>query len=91
MKIGQISFLYNTLDNLKNENFPLKVAYKMALIFDKIDCEYNFYAQEMRKIIEKYGQRDDRGEFVQEKGNIKINPDYFSLAQKALEELQELN
>ena len=89
MKLGNIEALYNTLSSLKEKEMPIRLSYKFTLLLDKIDCDYNFFISEMRKIINKYGLKDDQGELVQENGNIKINPDSFALAEKALEELHE--
>lgn len=89
MKLGTIETLYNTLSSLKEKEMPIRLSYKFTLILDKIDCEYNFFISEMRKIINKYGLKDENGEFIQENGNIKINPDSINLAEKALQELHE--
>ena len=89
MKLGTIETLYNTLSSLKEKEMPIRLSYKFTVILDKIDCEYNFFISEMRKIINKYGLKDENGELVQENGNIKINPDSFGLAEKALQELHE--
>lgn len=89
MKLGNIETLYNTLSSLKEKEMPIRLSYKFTLLLDKIDCDYNFFISEMRKIINKYGLKDEQGELVQENGNIKINPDSFALAEKALEDLHE--
>ena len=89
MKLGNIETLYNTLSSLKEKEMPIRLSYKFTLLLDKIDCDYNFFISEMRKIINKYGLKDDKGELVQENGNIKINPDSLSLAEKALQDLHE--
>lgn len=89
MKLGNIETLYNTLSSLKEKEMPIRLSYKFTLLLDKIDCDYNFFISEMRKIINKYGLKDDQGELVQENGNIKINPDSLGLAEKALQELHE--
>lgn len=89
MKLGNIETLYNTLSSLKEKEMPIRLSYKFTLLLDKIDCDYNFFISEMRKIINKYGLKDDRGELIQENGNIKINPDSLSLAEKTLQDLQE--
>lgn len=89
MKLGNIETLYNTLSSLKEKEMPIRLSYKFTLLLDKIDCDYNFFISEMRKIINKYGLKDEHGELIQENGNIKINPDSLSLAEKALEDLHE--
>ena len=89
MKLGNIETLYNTLSSLKEKEMPIRLSYKFTLLLDKIDCDYNFFISEMRKIINKYGLKDEHGELVQENGNIKINPDSLSLAEKALQDLHE--
>ena len=89
MKLGNIETLYNTLSSLKEKEMPIRLSYKFTLLLDKIDCDYNFFISEMRKIINKYGLKDENGELIQENGNIKINPDSFALAEKALEDLHE--
>jgi hypothetical protein len=89
MKLGNIETLYNTLSSLKEKEMPIRLSYKFTLLLDKIDCDYNFFISEMRKIVNKYGLKDDQGKLVQENGSIKINPDSLSLAEKALQDLHE--
>ena len=89
MTLGNIESLYTTLSTFKEKEMPIRLSYKFTLLLDKIDCEYNFFISEMRKIINKYGLKDDNGELVQDNGNIKIHPDFFTLAEKALQELHE--
>ena len=88
MKLGNIEALYNTLSSLKEKEMPIRLSYKFTLLLDKIDCDYNFFISEMRKIINKYGLKDDKGELVQENGNIKINPDSFALAEPKFNNLK---
>lgn len=89
MKLGNIETLYDTLSSLKEKEMPIRLSYKFTILLDKIDCDYNFFISEMRKIINKYGLKDEHGELIQENGNIKINPDSLSLAEKALQDLHE--
>jgi hypothetical protein len=89
MKFENIESLYATLASFKDKEMPIRLSYKFTLILDKIEREYNFFSKEMRKIINKYGMKDEHDNLIQEDGNIKINPDSFSLAEKSIQELYE--
>ena len=90
MKFKQIETLYSTLSEFTEKEMPLRLAYKFSKILSSIEKDYEFYISEMRKIISKYSEKDDQGNPIQEEGNIKIQKDYVSMADKSVQELYNM-
>jgi hypothetical protein len=90
MKFQQIENLHSTLSEFTEKEMPLRLAYKFSKILSSIEKDYEFYISEMRKIISKYSEKDDQGNPIQEEGNIKIQKDYLSMADKSIQELYNM-
>ena len=90
MKFKQIEILHSTLSEFTEKEMPLRLAYKFSKILSSIEKDYEFYISEMRKIISKYSEKDDQGNPIQEEGNIKIQKDYLSMADKSIQELYNM-
>lgn len=77
---------------IKDKTVPVKTMYKILKLFEAIDKETKFYYEELRKIIDRHGERDENGELVPtENGlNIKIKKEEISECQKEISELESL-
>ena len=63
----------NTLGELSNAKLPVKVAYAITKNINKINVELEAYNKEKAKLINKYGERDEKGKLnVNENGIIDI-------------------
>lgn len=91
MKIKQTESLYATLSKLAEKELPFSLSYKIAKIIEKIESDYKFYAEKLKKIAEKYGEKSESGDFIiDDKGNVKIQPEFQSLAETEVAELQNI-
>lgn len=64
MELIKIVNARNVLVSLSDhEDISLHLSYWMAKFVAKTESEYNFYTVEMRKVFDKYAQKNDSGEF----------------------------
>ena len=52
----------NTLGKLNNAQLPIKVAYAISKNVNKIESELKAYNAEKAKLIDKYAEKDEKGE-----------------------------
>lgn len=52
---------YNTI---RNEKMPIKLAYKLSKINSSVEENQKFYQDQLNKIIDTYGERDENGKYV---------------------------
>ena len=61
------------LSKLKNLELPIKLSYAFSKNITKIDAELKAYNLEKRKLLNKYGEKDEEGNLKQnEKGEVNI-------------------
>lgn len=89
MKLSAIENLYSILKSFQEKELPIKLAYKFSKIFSAIEADYQFFFSQLRKILDKYAEKDENGEFIQNEGTIPFKKDCFELAEKALNDLYE--
>lgn len=65
MKLIKIINARNTLESFSDrEDIQGHLSYWMTKFVVKTKSEYDFYSTEIRKIISKYGNKDDEGNIV---------------------------
>lgn len=64
MKMNKINDFQKFYNQIKNNEMPLKTAFKLNKLFNQIDKEALFYQDEFNKIIQKYAKRDDNNNYV---------------------------
>lgn len=89
MKLSSIENLYTALKSFQEKEMPIKLSYKFSKIFSSIESDYQFFFSQLRKILDKYAEKDENGEFIQNEGTIPFKKDCFELAEKALNDLYE--
>lgn len=89
MKLSSIENLYTVLKSFQEKEMPIKLSYKFSKIFSSIESDYQFFFSQLRKILDKYAEKDENGEFIQNEGTIPLKKDCFELAEKALNDLYE--
>ena len=82
--------LYNIYPIIKKASFPLIIAYRFSKGFDVISKEMEFYREHFNKILERYGEKDDQGQFVTQDDFIKIKLGCESSFQQELNELDNI-
>lgn len=74
-----INELLNTIPILReliNKPFNGTTAFKLARLMRELDKEVLLFEEARQRLAEKYGQRDDNGQFVfDEDGSIKLQED----------------
>lgn len=92
MKMYQILGIKNFCDIIKKENMPIKTAYKFSKLLSRLNEEVRFYQERFYEILEKYGEKDQTGNFIftDDGKNIKINSDKLTDCQNDINELNNL-
>lgn len=72
----------------KEINF--KLSYTIYKIFCECEKQLDFYRNEMKKIIEKYGERDDKNNLIVQDGEVKIQEDFIDECQNRIDELNNV-
>lgn len=82
-----INLAIMSYNQINNEKFSIKTAYKFAKLFKKLTEEKEILDELIKNIFNEYGKKDENGELVQnEKGSI-----LFDSAQKQTECMNKLN
>lgn len=89
MKLSTIENLYITLKSFQEKEMPIKLSYKFSKIFDSIESDYQFFFTQLRKILDKYAEKDENGNFIQNGEHIPLRKETLDLAEKALNDLYE--
>ena len=92
MKMYEIRAFENFYKKIKEKKMPLRVAYKLNKLFQETQKSTVFYDENLNKIIEKFGERDEDGNFVPTKDGtgIKIQENKINECSVELEELSNL-
>lgn len=90
MKLQTIQSLYSTLTILKSTQMSLRLSYKFSKLLSKIEKDNEFFIEKAREIVLKYAEKDENGNYIQNEGNIKVIPENIPLANKELDELNNI-
>lgn len=90
LKLGEIPDLIKSMNNLIDKELPIKIAYKLKKMYQKLESEARIYEENRIKLLDKYGKKDDKGEFIVENNKIIIPDDRKEDFLKEFEELQEI-
>lgn len=73
---------------ISNKSLPIKTAYQLARLIRELDRESTTFDESRRKIIEKYAEHDENGEFKQtDEGNVIIMPEQINACNQEMAEL----
>ena len=75
-----------TLADCKDISFS--TAYWMAKFIERTHADNEFFVSEMSKLLGKYAETDENGEYVTDGTNIKLKPDCVEEFNRRSEELQ---
>ena len=91
MKIIEALNFLNTYSKLREQTLPIKLAYKLNKLARKLENEQNFYQENLKKILDQYAQKDEKGEIkFDENKNILLIPESTKECETKLFELQAL-
>ena len=82
--------LYNFYPNIKDAVIPIKLAYKFSKSFNKISQELEFYNEQLKKILDRYAERDEDGQLITQENSVKIKLGCEATCQQELHELDSI-
>ena len=88
ININELVQIGNLCEKFSNRVVSARLAYKLAKLSKAISEDINFYQEKYIEYLEMFGERDENGDFVSNKGNIKI---ISGLEQECKETFNELN
>ncbi len=71
MKLIQYIVAHTALMTLAKKEFPYAIAYKLVELKRRIAPKVEYYGEEERKLVERFGERD-------ENGKLKISGSHFN-------------
>ena len=78
----------NVLAELNNAKLPIKLAYAITKNINKINSELKAYNEEKAKLINKYGEKDEKGKLnVNENGIIPLKEEHIEDYNRDIKEL----
>lgn len=90
VKCGIIFNALQTIMELAEKPMKVSLAGKFLRLSDDLQKESNYIDKQRRKILMKYGEKDENGELIVENGNVKLLEGTVDLAQNDLNELSDL-
>lgn len=76
------------LVKISQKSLPIKASYAIAKNLAKIESELKIYNKEKEKLIEKYAERDEKGNIIpDENGQIKLKIECIADWNKDIKEL----
>ncbi len=74
LKMGEILRISGFCQSIKGYPLKIKVSYKVSKLMQTIEKDIEFYQKSFQKILEDYGQKDDKGQiiFTDDKSAIKL-------------------
>ena len=91
MQFNQIEPLYSFLSQeISTKEMPIKLSYKFSKLLTSVNTEFEFYQKKVSEILQKYGQKDDKGDFIVKDGSIPFQEEYKEIASNQFEDLCKL-
>lgn len=89
LDIGLIS------NEIEKQILPARLTYKLSKIFAAAKEHGQLYANEINKLVQEYGEKDENGNLIPLEGgegnSIKIKPEYIGLVQTKINSLLSLD
>lgn len=64
IKMNQILNFQNFAVNIKDIKMPIKTAYKLNKIIQKVEEEFSFYQKTFQTILNDFGKKDENGNYI---------------------------
>lgn len=89
LQIKKVLTMLDTLEKIKTKYMPIQTSYRIARLIPTLEKEKQTYFETLRKVIEKYGIRDENGnlQFSEDGNTIPIIPEFKD---RCLSEINEL-
>ena len=86
----EIIWARNVVASLYCNKVPAKLAYKFTKFINETAIEEETYRNQLKEILDAYGDRDENGRLIISDGKVTINKDLIDDCNKALAELELL-
>lgn len=91
-ELTQVHMILDKLGNFDSEKLPVSFFYQVSKILGKIQPEYEFFEKKKKELIEKYAEKDEKGEIrIVANDNVKILPENQKEFIEKFEELLKIN
>lgn len=90
MKLYQIENVYQSLTKLLTKELSIKTSYKLSKLGKLIIDEYKLFEETRMKIIDKYGDKDEEGNIIQNDNKITIPKENLDSFNKEFNELMDI-
>lgn len=91
MKIQALLQVKGVFAPFARTKLPVKLSYKLLKFFRAVEVEEQFFNSKIHDIIEEYGEKDEKGNFVLlENGNIKFDDNKKVELETTLKELNDI-
>lgn len=85
MTLEDVMAVVPALQELSNKSFSGATTFKIARLIRELNKELETFDKERMKLIEKYGERDENGEFIQQENNsVKIKDDCIEICNQEI-------
>jgi len=92
MKMYQILECKKFYNDIKEKKMPIKTAYKLNKLLNKLEEEAFFYQKKMTDLIREYGMIDENGDYLltSDQQGVRIKPDKIQECEEKIRELSNL-
>lgn len=73
--IGNVIKISQFIEAHKKDKVNFSVAFKLSKIANSISSDMNFFREKYQEILDECAERNEKGEFISEKDNIKLKED----------------
>ena len=89
MKIYELIKIREELVSLSKNNLKLRSSFNIAKFLSLTEKDTQFFQDKVIELIQKYGARDDSGQFILENNgsSVQIQQEYLNECQRGLDEI----
>jgi hypothetical protein len=69
IKYSQLTNIINSIKKLSSKELPIQTSIKLAKLLKQLNLENEIFANEYRKLFDKYAEKDEKGNIKFEKNN----------------------
>lgn len=92
MKLSETFEFLDLRNRIIDKRLPLKTSYKLTKFFNQLESESKYFNEELQKIVDEYGQRDENGDFIltTDKNGVKIKEGLYNECMAKIDELSNI-
>lgn len=93
LKMYQILEFQSLYNEIKDEKMSVKTAYKFSKLVFEFNSEIKFYQNKLQEILQKYGEKDEGGNFklTENKEGVMVKQENIAQCQIETRELHDLD